>query len=281
MLGVFNIQEDLWTELDKTRKMVTLEHFPDVSGLFIDWVTKDHIEFPKQAAIIEHYVKKGVPIIIYDRFFSLEKKEFNWLKKFDISFFEPAINNRPGFEYIPQWTDGKFSYNWEKRIDDENRKYDLAYTGKMTDRIAAFEQYYLNYAGLFPNKKVVYSSELNDTKINYYCDYNLYRVAGINSEQVSFTILIGSPIEYRIGYLRDDLFDIMKAGIMPLLPFEHRFFGTVFKNFLIDGENDLDYYICHYSKIRGVLLEELYEKLLDYYPEFKINFIVDKINNYV
>jgi hypothetical protein len=139
----------------------------------------------------------------------------------------------------------------------------------------------LNYAGLFPNKKVVYESELNDSKINYYCDYNLNRVAGIDPGEVSFTILIGSPTEYRIGYLRDDLFDIMKAGTMPLLPFEHRFFGTVFKNFLVENEGDLDYYICHYKRISGVLLEELYEKLLDNYPEFKINFIVDKINSYV
>ncbi len=280
MLGVFNIKEDLWKILSKSRKMITLEHFPDVSGIFIDWVKKDHLEYPKQAAIIEHYVKKGVPIIIYDRFLTLGKKEFNWLKKFDISFFEPAINNRTGFEYVPQWTDGYF-YDSLFVIEDEKRKYDLIHTGILSDRMASFEKYYLKYAGLFPKKNVVYDSELNDKKIIDYCDYNLNKVSGINLNDASFVILIGSATEYRIGYLRNDLFDLMKAGIVPLLPHEHRFFGTVFNHFIISDINDLDYYVCHYPKIKGVLLEELYENLLDQYPEFKISFIVDKINNYV
>ena len=100
MLGTFNICKDLKKNLDRELlELDSVDDLPEVSGLFIDWITKEHSMFPKQAVIIEHYVKAGIPIIIYDRWLALEKQEFNWLKKFNVSFFEPAIVNRTGFEY--------------------------------------------------------------------------------------------------------------------------------------------------------------------------------------
>ena len=282
MLGVFNARQDLKSALDSV-KLVDLHEpnlpFPELSCIFIDWLPKSDPNFPKQAVFTEHYVKAGIPIIIYDRFLSVEKAEVNWLKKFNVSFWEPAINNRPDFEYMPQWWNNKITL--DPFIDEEEREFDLIYDGILNDKITSFEKYYKTFAGLFPDKKVGYTSGLLHKKIQDYENYNLKMYSGITTGDASFTILIGSAAEYRIGYLRDDLFDIMKQGVLPLLPKEHRFFGTVFNSMTIYSEVDLDYYINSYKKIRGILIEELTESLFESYPEFKISYIVDKIKDYV
>ena len=282
MLGVFNIRQDLKIALAPIKLIEINEPnlpLPEVSCIFIDWLPKFKAEFVKQAVIVENYVKAGIPIIIYDRFLSVERAEINWLKKFNVSFWEPAINNRPEFEYVPQWWNNKITL--DPYIDEKDRKIDLIYDGVLDDKFASFEKYYKSFAGLFPDKNVGYTSGLLHEKIQDYENYNLKMYSGIANGDVSFTILIGSLIEYRIGYLRDDLFDIMKQGVLPLLPEEHRFFGTVFKEVTIYSKTDLNFYINSYKKIRGVLIEEITEKLFKSYPEFKISYITDKIKDYV
>ena len=139
MLGVFNIRRDLWNGLSRTRDLIVVDDsFQNVSGLFMDWVPKTNPEFPKQAVIVEHYVKAGIPIILYDRFLSIDKKEYNWLKKFNVSFWEPAVNNRVGFEYIPQWTTGVHN---DAFVDRESRPIDLAFQGDLSGKIASFENW--------------------------------------------------------------------------------------------------------------------------------------------
>jgi hypothetical protein len=251
-----------------------IDELPEVSALFIDWITKDNALFGKQAVAVEHYVKAGIPIVIFDRHFSLTQKEYSWL---NVTFLEPAVNNRLGFEYLPQWIKDK---PYEK-IDRTKRTIDLAYSGILTDRIKSFEKYFKEYAGLFPEKKVCYSSQVSQKKIDKWQDSNMEKTSRIEYGDVSFTILIGSQTEYRRGYIRDDLFDILNSGCVPLLPLEHRFFGTVFKDLIVDGENLVDYFVSCYKRIHGVLVEEIYENLISIYPEFHINYAVDRIKSYV
>jgi hypothetical protein len=73
----------------------------------------------------------------------------------------------------------------------------------------------------------------------------------------------------------------MKDGVLPLLPLEHRFFGTVFKDFIIANGNDLDYYMTAYRKFRGVMIEEIWSRFLIAYPEFHISYVIEKIKDYV
>jgi hypothetical protein len=278
MLGVLNIEHNLKLGLMEQGITVSgIDELPEVSALFIDWITKDNALFGKQAVAVEHYVKAGIPIVIFDRHFSLTQKEYSWLNKFNVTFLEPAVNNRLGFEYLPQWIKDK---PYEK-IDRTKRTIDLAYSGILTDRIKSFEKYFKEYAGLFPEKKVCYSSQVSQKKIDKWQDSNMEKTSRIEYGDVSFTILIGSQTEYRRGYIRDDLFDILNSGCVPLLPLEHRFFGTVFKDLIVDGENLVDYFVSCYKRIHGVLVEEIYENLISIYPEFHINYAVDRIKSYV
>ncbi len=278
MLGTVNIEHNLKLGLiEQGTPVIEIgEKMEEVNALFIDWMVKENPLYMKQAAIIEHYVKTGVPIVIFDRYLVLTQQEFGWLKKFNVSFLEPAVNNRPEFEYLPQWIKDRPEYK-----SFSKRPITLAYSGILSDRIKSFEKYYKEYASLFPSNKVCYSSETAQKKTAVWQDHNLEKSSGIEYGDVSFTILIGSLNEYRCGYIREDLWPILAKGCVPLLPIEHRFFGTVFKDLIVDGEDTVDYYVSCYAKIGPALVEEIYNNLLRIFPEFKINYAVDRIKSYV
>ncbi len=111
MLGLLNVKNDLKQNLSKHFDVYILDKtqpddLPDLDNLFIDWISnQDEFEFAHQAVIIENYIKKGIPTIVFDRYLVLSYKEFSWLNKFNITFLEPAINHRVGFEYFPFWTE--------------------------------------------------------------------------------------------------------------------------------------------------------------------------------
>ena len=95
MLGVLNVKQDIRECLQKHVDIAGLDllegvDFPELSGLFIDWVTEGSSSFTKQATIIEHYAKKGVSTVLFDRFMGITRTEYNWLNKFNVSFLEPS-----------------------------------------------------------------------------------------------------------------------------------------------------------------------------------------------
>lgn len=281
MIGVFNIQKNLKVYLKKNNKLFDLIKNGEPDAIFIDWVPQSNSKFVRQAEIVEKYVRKKIPTIIFDRFLSITYKEYIWLKRFNVFFFEPAINNRIGFTYVPQWTEPIDDF-WDSdyREHDKDRSIDLFYTGNLDNKIKSFEKYYKEYASLYPDKNIVYQGTLKKT----YDDYNIKSIQNINLLDVKYTILLGSPTEYRIGYLPDGFLDYMQHGILPLLPVEHRFFHGLFDT-VINNEEDINFIISIIKGknfgIRYIMIEQIYDNIDKYFPEFKINYVIDKIKHYL
>lgn len=280
MIGVFNIQKNLKVQLEKDYKLcdLSIKTEEKISSIFIDWVPQSNKKFVHQAQIIEDYVRNKIPTVIFDRFLSMTYKEYIWLKRFNVFFFEPALNNRIGFTYIPQWTVPIKDF-WDSVYrENDDRSIDLFYEGNLDNKIKSFEKYYKDYASLYPDKIVGYKGEFKKT----YEDYNIKSFENIHLSDVKYTILLGSPTEYRIGYLPDNFFTYMQHGILPLLPAEHRFFHGMFKNIVVESEKDVSFIIDSMSNgVRYVLIESIYENINKYYSEFKINHVIDKTKHYL
>lgn len=287
MLGLLHTKSDLEKNLSKYFDVCVLDKhhvvgsnyiedkkFPDLDGLFIDWISnRNEFEFAHQAVIIENYIKKGIPTILFDRYLSLTHKEYNWLRKFNITFLEPAVCHRAGFEYFPFWTEPLQPFNY--LAEDKSRNINLAYKGDLSNRIESFEKYYKEYARLYPEKKVAVETipETLAHKIDEWTNYNLL-FQNINFNDAYFTMLIGSRKEYQIGYLREDVFDIMRAGCIPILPIEHRWYSSAFDVILFD---DLDYILSGWIKIRKVIIEEKFAEIMRVFPEMAISTAVERL----
>jgi hypothetical protein len=258
---------------------------PSLGGLFVDWLPKNLGEkrFLKQAAILQEYVKIGIPVVLFDRHTSIDQKQYRWLSKFNVTFFEPRINFRTGFEWCPQWTTPLPDKWWTGQKD--TREIGLAYEGPLSTQIKSFEKYYQTYAQMFPGVTTAFTcTDLKDwkghsqiIKLNEFKEHNLDQSDKIDFNQVDIIILIGSIKDYASGCLPDNLFSMMKMGVIPLLPIEHRFFGTMFDNLIIRDERDLDYAIKTFPRIREVIIEEIFENIFDRFPEFKIEYMVERL----
>ena len=276
MLGTLNVKEDLRSGLQKHKDIAGLDllegiDFPQISGLLIDWVTNQDQNFSKQAAIIEHYVKKGIPTVIFDRYFGITQQEYLWLNKFNVSFLEPAVNNRIGFDFFPQWTT-PLEENWDEKIV-EDPPILLGFQSQLRNKVASFEKYYITYSEIFPDKNIVVRNL--DAVKEEWMNSNI-KFDDVDFKDVAFSLLIGSKKDYMKGILPLDIFEIMKKGCLCLLPHEHRFFSSMFQPITIDDERDLDYWIMN-SKIRLVMIEEIFDNLRKRYPEFTIKFAIEKL----
>ena len=281
MLGVLNVKQDIRDALQKHVDIAGLDSlegvdFPDVSGLFIDWVSNESGSFTKQATIVEHYAKKGVPTVLFDRFFGITHQEYMWLSKFNVSFLEPAIINRVGFDFFPQWTT-PLKHNWDDKAI-EVPSITLGFQGTLSDKVASFEKYYVVYAEMFPDVPVVVSTEIGKVKakMGEWSNSNIRFEASIYYSDVAFTLAIGSKADYMKGILPLNFFDIMKCGCLVLTPIEHRFFGGLCQPFNIGDERDLDYFIKH-PALRFVAIEEIFGNLEKQYPEFTLSYAVEKL----
>jgi len=275
MLGILNVKQDIRECLQEHVDIAGLDllegvDFPEISGLFIDWVTNESSSFTKQATLIEHYAKTGVPTVLFDRFFGITHQEYTWLSKYNVSFLEPAVINRVGFDFFPQWTT-PLKKDWDMKAI-EKPPITLAFHGTLKDKLTSFEKYYVPYADMFPDERVVVSTHKNELK---WYPPNIKFENEIDWSYVAFSLIIGSREEYMKGVLPLDIFDIMKRGCMVLLPQEHRFFQLLHSPNISD-ERDLDYYIKH-PELRFVEIEEIFGNLENYYPEFTVKYCVDKL----
>jgi len=282
MIGILN--SDLGTELSRILEICDLNQTeqqltdpPRIKGLFIDWIPKarDERAFIQQAALVEYYVKAGIPVVIFDRYTAIDNKEHNWLKKFNVTFFEPCINHRTGFEWCPQWVR---PIKLEETPND--REIDLAYEGPLYSEIKSFEKYYLTYASLFPKCKVVYKTDtqIPDFKEEKWREHNLINTKEIDFKQIDFTVVIGNQTDYKTGRIWLNLFDIMSQGCIPLLPIEHRFYIGLFDHLVVRDERDMDYFIMHTTRmIRTTIIEEIFDNAIKRYPEFSSEYVIDRL----
>ena len=282
MIGIYNIEKDMVRRLSKSMDIYEFTkddiQFPKIDGLIIDYIDSTHYkEWVYQAALIEKYIK-DTKIIIFDRYFSVTDKEFQWLKKFNIVFFEPAINNRREFQYLPYWIDTEMDINYIHKEKNIHMAYDCP---NIEDKIKYFEKYYKQYAMLFPDKKVCYSTEvLNEKKRKGYENSNLKSYKFIDYNKVWYTILIDSKQNYESGYLDQRVFDVMSHGCVPMLPYEHKYFHPMFSGLVINSIEDIDYFTSvpdiGYELIEGVL-----NGVKEYYPEFLIDNVAEVLINCV
>lgn len=284
MIGTITFRENIVNKLSESLPIINVfdlvdKGFPKLDGLFIDWVDQSVLpdEYAMQATIIEKYIRTKIPFVIFDGDLAMTKREYDWLKKFKAFFFEPALQNRREFGYLPHWVD----YTDPVLEREEERPYALAYsTVNLESRLKSFEKYYRKYAQLFPDKKVLYQAEkLGAVKYKQYEHDNMVNQAIIDWEEVDFTILIDSKKNYEIGYLNPWTFYIMENGCVPLLPLEHRFYGNMFHKLTVDNIEDVDWIVRNHAKIKWCLIDDIYNNVKALYPEFLIENVAEVIKN--
>lgn len=260
-------------------KYVYLDDKRSIDGLFIDWVPKlpySEDAWLKQASFLQHYIKSGIPIVIFDRYFYLSEKEINWIKKFNVKLFEPALNSgRTGFGYLPEWID---SLEIETKYDDK-REYDLIYSG-IDYNIPEFEKWIVEYAKFFPDKKVAYSIKnlSSEFKKEEYKTNNLNEIK-LGYKTGKTTVAIDSKKAYDRGYLDGRYFDAMNDGCLPLLPIQHKYFHGLFNGLIVEDLRELDLNISMFAKLKDVIIEEIFERIKTDWNEFTIDHATDVIRN--
>ena len=248
-----------------------------MDGLFLDWVPPSlEKDFLYQAQLIEKHVRK-IPIDIFDRHFSLTHKEVSWMRKHRVFLFEPAImTNRSEFIYLPEWC------SYYSVLDTDERSYDVIDISQNLEfKIEGFEKWYKEYARLFPDKKVAYyTKNIVDFKREEYKKNGLIFIEGKVLPDYTcsnFTVINGSRNIYEVGYFNPVYFIAMNQGCVPLLPDEHRFFHVLFKNLIMKDLKEMDYYVSLYGKVRGPIIEEIFERMKKYFPEFTVEYATDII----
>jgi hypothetical protein len=269
MIGLLNTDTDIITyirsnlmnkkvmDIDINRSIPT-----NLKSLYIDWIrkpisNKKDKKYLFQAAIVDKYVKKKIPIVIFDRYMCISNKEYKWLNKYNVKFFEPALNNRIGYEYLPF----PINLDIDKLLfmeEEEERKVVLGFDGNRKND--SFEKYIVSYIKKYDNTNIIYN-DLN----------NLWN-------NVQWTIALDDNKNYDIGYLNPNIIEAMKQGCSVFIPNEHKYYIGMFNN--VDNINDMYYFIKNYThnmKIADII--STYDTIQKLYPEFLIENIVSKILN--
>jgi hypothetical protein len=247
----------------------------DISGLFIDWIPKlpeYEVDWMKQASILQYYIKH-IPVVIFDRYFSLNEREIGFVKKYDVKLFEPALNsNRYGFTYLPEWID-----SLEIENDEVIREYDLIYPN-LEHSIKEFDKWIGEYSLLFTDKNIGYSTKINipDSKKEEYRKKFLNETdKGYESGKT--TLVIDRPKAYKMGYLNSKYFTAMRYGCLPILPAEHKYFHGLFKGLIVEDLKDLDYIVSMFGKLKDIIIEEIFDRIKKDWSEFTVEHTIDVI----
>ena len=286
MIGVLSkYVDEIFLDKVNLPYVVIKDEVEDVDGLFIDWVSKTPVNedaWMKQASLLQKFIKEGIPIVIYDRFLSLKKKEVDWVKKFGVHLFEPALNSgRDGFVYLPEWINNCEIVLEEE--DEEDRKYDLVYSYHNIEyHLSEFEKWYKDFARLFPGKSIAYSTfSITDFKKEEYNENNLIFLEARHPiyNEGMFTVAIDEIKSYSIGYISPLIFSAMNLGCVPLLPEKHKYFHGMFKGLVVNNLKELDYYTSLYGRVKNVLIEEIFYRIKTEWSEFTIEHASQIIRN--
>lgn len=291
MIGIFNISKRLSESLSDHFTVVDLDEVtpvpetpPEVKleALLIGWTPRsknlDKIKAKtllKQTSILEKYIKEKLPIIVFDGYMSISRKELVWLKKHGVKLFEPALNYRKDFRYLPHSL--KIKSLEEIELNPDIRKYPLAWKGRLSDKVKGFEKYYTNYARLYPQDyNVLYSdNNLENFKKEEYENINVEYRDNIDFQDVKCCIIIGSKKEYRIGYLNPLFIEALENNVIPLIARENRYFSGLPTT--ICTPSQIPFYTDSYEATYIGYLVDIYESIKKFYPEFDINYTIDLI----
>lgn len=283
MIGILSNEINVISDknfLKEIGEYIFINEDDDVSGLFIDWVPKlpkYKDAWIKQASLLQQYIKIDKPIVIFDRYFSLDKKEYEWLKKFNITLLEPALMGRKGFNYLPEWIDSMDI----QTIYRDTREFDLVFEHDNIEFfMKGFDYWFRDFARIFHDKKVAYSTnEITDFKKKELEENNL--IYWESKEKLflkgNSTVAFHNDISYKIGHFNKNYFNAMRLGCIPFLPAQHRYFHGLFKGLVIENLNDLDNYIKMFGRVRAILVEDIFEKIRKEWEEFTVEYAVNLI----
>jgi hypothetical protein len=272
-IGLVNTDKLLSDELSKLASVVPIANATEkIDTLFIDWIPlsrKTPENTPKlqlQAEIIENYIVKKIPAVLFDRYLSISTKEFKWLHKFNVTFCEPALDYRRNFIYLPFWTILKSLEGISLNVSD--RKYDLVYRGNISDKIRSFEKYYLEYIKCYAEDNVCYSGNIEKER------EKLYMCEGLHKRDFSFSdaklsVIIGSVRDYKIGHLDSTFVEALNENCVPMLPEEHRYYSAF--SWITPTITETKSFTDMYSRTYIGLIKDIYNDIEKRYPEMVVS----------
>lgn len=278
MVIYFNVEKDIQLAINSLIK----SKGKDPSSVFIDWIpTKKGTSQKKagallsQTEILEKYLGK-LPIVIFDRYRSITREEYNWLKKPKVTFFEPALISRDGFKYLPYWT--KIKTLDDIKLNDTERRVNIGYIGPLEDKIRYFEKYYMKIK-MSNDLTVSYDSKnITSEKKQEYNDL------GIINEKLSFTdiqfsVIIGNVNDYAVGHLDPFYLKALENNCVPILPMENRFYNAL--PLVADSSYWYDIFDKMYESVYIGLIKDTYDKIKKYYPEMDIKFAAEVVKRHL
>ena len=278
-LTVNNIDHLLRAELSKTVEFVEVQDNP--KGVFIVWSNDASKSFSKQTKIIGEAIKDKTPIIIFDKHQKMDAETISFLVSEGAFLWEPAVSDRMFFSFQPHW--GKV-YTDPKDIDfdfDKVREVDLGYSSSLTKKLPSFKSYFEPLAEL-GEYRIVYHDTVANEHLNKKVEQaGIMVYAGENPFTPKLTILLGTEQDYRTGYLDPRLFEYLEAGIVPLLPTEHRWYHSIFGDLVVDGEDQIDYHLKTVDRTAFGSIYDVYCKLSDNLPEADVVNVAKRILTYL
>ena len=274
-LTVNNIDRNLRVELAQICEIVGITNSPD--GVFLEWSTEGHT-FEKQTEIIEKCVKKKIPMIIFDRNQEIIPDEVSYLVSIGAFLWEPAVADRNFFSFQPVW--GKLKKFEDIPLVENSDGIDLVYMQSLSKKLASFKNYFqpVSEIGDF---RVAFIDRFANSPINRKVDeMGITVIAVEGTVPVKSTILLGSDHDYQTGRLDPHLFEYLEAGIVPMLPREHRWFHSVFDDLVVGTEDDVEFILKTYNSIAFGTIYDVYRNLDAYLPECDVKNVAKRINKY-
>ena len=277
MILYFNADKEIKTAINS----ITKSKAKEPTSIFIEWInTKKGTSLEKadallkQTEILEKYVKK-LPIVIFDRYRSMTNEEYNWLKKFKVTFFEPALRHREGFNYLPHWT--KIKTMDDIKIDDHKRSVNVGYIGPLFDKIKSYEKYYVKIKMLNDVTVSYFDPNLSEDKAHEYNDLGIIHQNDFHD--IEFTVIIGNAMDYVIGHLDQYYLKALECNCIPVIPMEHRYYCGL--SLIADSSYWYDMYDKMYENTYIGFIKDAYDRICKYYPEMDIKYAAETFKKYL
>lgn len=278
-LTVNNIDVQLRVELSKSVEFVEVTDNPQ--GVFLVWHGKDTANFSKQTKIVGEAVANKTPMIIFDKYQSMDAETISFLIKEGVFLWEPAVSDRMFFSFQPHW--GKIKIAYQDIGFDFNKSHttDLGYMSPLTKKMPSFKQYYQPIAEIGEHRVAYYNQDEYDHITKKVEKLGVTVLFGTTSPDPKMVVLLGTEQDYKTGYLDPKLFEYLEAGIVPLLPTEHRWFHSVFGDLVVDGEDKIDYHLKVADKTSFGCIYDMYQNLATNLPEADVSNVAKRILTYL
>jgi hypothetical protein len=248
-------------------------------GIFIDWIPantkniKNAEKIITQTNILEEEIKKGIKIILFDRYQSITQKEVNWIKKYkNVILCEPALITRAGFTYMPFWT--KILSINELRIDDHKRDITFLHCGEISSKMKSFEKFYNLYKSCFGDAVLAYNTEDQNQIEIFEQNFSYLNHSTKTYQDAKYTIAFGSEKDYKVGYLDYHIFEALEMNCVPFIPDDHRYYHALPHL----TPKSVSWYTMEYENVYIGLLLDFYNAIKKYYPEMDVNSVKNQID---